>query len=143
MVILLLALVFFFLLISLVFLKEILAFINSISYHLRDFTHNNSGFFTVLFMFIFFVEQFLLMLVTYFVSDISTEGQLLIGIFALIVLSTAGLEKFILEKKYQYLSKEINKVTSENELMLMQLYADNEKLLRKYVEVKEKLKKER
>lgn len=130
-----------FLVISLIFLKDVLSFIDSRSSYLRSFTRNNSGFFTIFFLFIFFIEQLLLMLITYFFSDISEEGQLLVGIFALIVLSTAGLEKFILEKKNQYLSKEINDIIHENEIMLMKMQADKKKLFKAYVEVKEKLNK--
>ena len=50
--------------------------------------------------------------------NVEAQAQLLIGIFALIVLTTATLEKFILEKKYQYLSKEATQLAEENELKL-------------------------
>src|SRR3989344_8991990 len=139
MIVLLAVVVFFLLLILLVFLKDVLAFIDARSSHLRDFTHKNGGFFTLVFLFMFFIEQLLLMLVTYYYFEVSANAQLLIGIFGLIVLSTAALEKFILEQKNQYLSKEINDIIHENEIMLMKMHADKKKLFKAYVEVKEKL----
>ena len=58
-------------------------------------------------------------MVYYFTVDSKT--QLLIGIFAIIVLTTATLEKFILEKKYQYLASQVNQVSYENEQKLQQM----------------------
>lgn len=112
--------------------------------HVRNFIHKNSGFFTLVFLFIFFVEQLLLMLITYYLFEISTEAQLLIGIFALIVLTTAAGEKFILEKKYQYLSKEFTKAMHDNERILLEmkkLYDNYEDLYTKYIKIKSKKKK--
>src|SRR3989338_8670218 len=143
MIIFLAVLVLFMLLVSLIFLKDILAFIDSRGSSLRNFTHRHSGFFTVLFMFIFFIEQFLLMVVTYFFFDISAEAQLLIGIFALIVLTTATLEKFILEKKYKYLSKEVNTVTYGTERLFTAMKIICKGLYEENASLKKKIKKKR
>lgn len=85
------------------------------------------------FILIFFLEQVLLIILVFYVYDVSSEAEFLISIFALIVITTASLEKFILEKKYLYLMKETSKVSSQNELTLTEM----KDLLDKYTLVKE------
>jgi len=104
-----------------IFLKEFLQELDGICVLLRDFTRRNSGVFTVFFMFLFFMEQILLIVIVFYFFDVALLVQLLISIFALIVITTASLEKFILEKKYQYLVKEVNIVTYENQEMLLEM----------------------
>jgi len=116
--------------ICLIFMKELLQFTQVRLNHIRVFTHKNSGIFTILFILLFFIEQIALILFTYSIN-VEARAQLLIGIFALIVLTTATLEKFILEKKYQYLSKEAAKLAEENELKLKDMkniLKENERL---------------
>ena len=98
-------------------MKELLQFTQVRIEYLKTFIHQNSGIFSIVFMFLFFIEQIALILFTYSMN-VEAQAQLLIGIFALIVLTTATLEKFILEKKYQYLSKEATQLAEENELKL-------------------------
>jgi len=92
-------------------------------------------------MFLFFLEQIVLLFCVYYFFRVSSEAQLLISIFALVVVTTATLEKFILEKKYEYQKKKVDIVTYENEEMLKQmkiLSNEYKKLYQKYVTLKKK-----
>ena len=79
----------------------------------------------------------------YYSLEISAEAQLLVGIFGLIVLTTATLEKFILEKKNHYLSKEVNTVTYETQKMIGIMKAVCKDLYQENESLKEQLKKKR
>ena len=128
-----------------IFLKEILSAFNVRLNNLRSFLHQNSGVFTLFFIFLFFVEQILLLLFVSYLK-VDSKAQLLIGIFALIVLTTATIEKFILEKKYQYLVSEVSKVSYENEknfTKMKELYLEGRKLAKENFTMKIKLKKQR
>ena len=128
-----------------IFLKEILYAFNVRLNFLRSFLHQNSGVFTLLFIFLFFIEQIVLLL---FVSylEVDNKAQLLIGIFALIVLTTATVEKFILEKKNQYLASQVYKLSYDNEQNLQEmkrLYDDGNKLAEENIVLKSELKQKR
>lgn len=69
--------------------------------------------------------------------DVSSEVHLIVGIFALIVVTTATLQKFIWEQKYQYLNKEVSKISFQNELSLVEM----KELLDEKRELRRKLKK--
>ncbi len=132
-------------LILFIFLKEILSAFNVKLQILRSFLRQNSGVFTLLFIFLFFVEQILLLL---FVStlDVDSRTQLFIGIFALIVLTTATVEKFILEKKNQYLASQVYKLSYDNEQNLQVMkrsYDEGKKLAKENLSLKLQLKKKR
>ena len=128
-----------------IFMKEIFFACNVRLNLLRSFLHHNSGIFTLIFIFLFFVEQILLLiLVSYF--EVGSKAQLLIGIFALIVLTTATIEKFILEKKNQYLASQVYKLSYDNEQNLQEmkkLYDDGNKLVEENLILKSQLKKKR
>ena len=98
----------------LLFARELLFFLEDRCNLLRDFIRKNSGFFTILFLFIFFSQQLALILLSYLLN-VDSKIQILIGVFALIILTTAAVEKFVLEKKLQYLQSETSKVTYENQ----------------------------
>ena len=86
----------------------------------------------------------MLILVSYF--EVGSKAQLLIGIFALIVLTTATIEKFILEKKNQYLASQVYKLSYDNEQNLQEmkkLYDDGNKLVEENLILKSQLKKKR
>ena len=98
-----------------VYLKEVLSIISKNCGLLREFVSHNGGIFSVFFMFLFFVEQILLILVVYFLVDVSPKAQFIVSIFALVVLTTATLEKFILEKKYEYQKAQIDTISRRNQ----------------------------
>lgn len=131
---------------SFIYLKEILDNIDSNNSHLRKFVHNNSGLFSLLFMSLFFLEQFTLIFMIYYFFDVSSDVELLISIFALIVLTTAALEKFILEKKYHYLWRETITLSHENEKTLetsKKIYGQYQESLKENLRIKEELEKKR
>lgn len=85
-------------------------------------------------MFLFFAEQILLVVFVY-LMDVDALAQVLISLFALIVLTTAALEKFILEKKYQYQMREVIRVSYDNE----QYLARTKELLKQKSELREEM----
>ncbi len=119
------------LILGIVYLEEVLAVVNRKSGHIRNFVHQNSGLFSIAFLSLFFLEQLLLILILYYFLDTSSAVQLLISVFALIVLTTATLEKFILEKKNQYLLRETHLLSFENQKVIekqKQLLEENNQL---------------
>ena len=82
------------------FTREILIILNNTSKSCRWFISENSGFFKILFIILFFIEQviFISVLDKYF--DIPKEASTFIGIFALIVVTTASFQVFVWEYKY-------------------------------------------
>tara|TARA_Y100000310_G_C19958527_1_gene480143 strand:- start:48 stop:491 length:444 start_codon:yes stop_codon:yes gene_type:complete len=126
-------------------LKESLTVLDKNFKLLRKFISENSGFFTLLFVFIFFVEQITLIFLIYYFFNVSSSFQVLISVFALIVVTTATLQKFILEKKYEYLSREVNKVVYDNQNYLKitkKLYDVSKELEKENTTLKNKLKKQ-
>jgi hypothetical protein len=117
------------------FLKEILSFIDNRCKYLREFISKNGGIFTILFSFLFFVEQILLIVAVSYFLEIPPKAQFIISLFTLIVLTTATFEKFILEKRNEYQKVELIKTAVQNEEMLTQfkqLSEDYQKLYEKY-----------
>lgn len=114
--------------ILLIFLKEYLKVINNKFNVLRHFINSNYGIFTLSFMFIFFIEQLFLIYISYAYLDVSPKATFFISMFALIVLTTATLEKFILEKKFQYQKQEIDIISYENQEIL----TDIKTIVKKY-----------
>lgn len=121
-------------LILILFLREVLSFIDARCFFLRKFINRNSGVFTIFFLFLFLIEQIFLVFFVY-LMDVDARSQVLISLFALIVLTTAALEKFILEKKYQYQMREVIRVSYDNE----QYLARTKELLRQKSELHEEM----
>lgn len=124
----------------LLFARELLFFLEDRCNLLRDFIRKNSGFFTILFLFIFFSQQLALILLSYLLN-VDSKIQILIGVFALIILTTAAVEKFVLEKKLQYLQSETSKVTYENQKIFdeyKEISEAYEQLYNKYKKIKTK-----
>ncbi len=129
-----------------IFLKEILNIFDRKGDYLRKFVQRNNGVFTVFFLFLFFIEQIVLMICVYYFLNVSSTTQFVVSIFALIVVTTATLEKFILEKKYEYQSKEVNRVSYDNENILEEmkiLYDKGEELEKENKKLKKLFKKKR
>jgi len=119
-----------------VFMKESLNSTDKFCCYLRNFIGKNHGFFTIIFMSLFFIEQVILLVCVYYFLKVSSQAQFLISIFALVVITTATLEKFILEKRYEYLKKRVGIISYKNQKQLLKMTE-----LLKIEE--EKLKKER
>ena len=124
-----------------VFHKEILYLITGISKNIGNFIIENSGFFTILFLTIFFLEQILLILLVFYIFDAPPRLQMWISIFALIVVTTATLQKFIWEYKYQSRSREIIDYSNEYNMVLSDigiLIDENKNLRNKLKNLKKK-----
>ncbi len=80
-------------------------------------------------------------IVSSYFLEISSVAQFIISLFALVVLTTATLEKFILEKRYEYQKQEVIRITGQNEEALTglkQLSQDYQVLYQKYLQSKKK-----
>ena len=80
---------------------------------------------------LYFFEQALVVMVIYLFFNVTSTLQTFISIFALIVVTTATVEKFISSYKYQYLLIETRNITYENQMFLSDmkdLINENEKL---------------
>lgn len=118
-----------------IFHKDLLDFTSYFCKNVRDFIANNGSIFTILFLSIFFIEQLVLVIGVYF-YDASLKLQMLIGIFALIVITTATLQKFIWQYKYHKRSEELVEVSNMNDL----LYGDIEDLIDENTNLRKQLK---
>ncbi|MBS3123205.1 hypothetical protein J4437_01080 [Candidatus Woesearchaeota archaeon] len=126
-------------LLTVLFLKDLLDFISKRSFYLRDFINRNSGIFTVTFIFLFFIEQIILIITTSYFFEIPSRAQFIISLFALLVLTTATFEKFILEKRNEYQQQETINITYQNEMALKewkQLSEDYQELYKEYTYLK-------
>jgi len=102
------------------FHKSLLSFITDLCSSIREFMTKNSSIFTIAFLLLFFLEQ-LVLLVGVFLFNVSKKLQMLIGIFALIVITTATFEKFIWEYKYNDAKRKLGYVEQQNKEDLMRI----------------------
>jgi len=118
---------------------ELSNLISRLSDCFRKFIVSNTGFFTILFLVIFFLEQALLILFVFYFFEASSKLQILISIFALIVVTTATLQKFIWEYKFQHRSKEVAIFSYNNK----RLFSDVRLLIDENQKLRNELKKKR
>jgi len=83
----------------------------------REFIKKNEGVFSIFFIILFALEQTLLILLTDYFKNNTGFLRLIISIFALVVMTTASLQKFILETKRRY-EKEAKKSIKKTTLTL-------------------------
>lgn len=117
--------------ILLLYEKRILFLIDGFSIDLREFINRNDSFFSVLFLCLFFAEQLLLIFLVFFYKNSQDILQIIIGIFALIVVTTASLEKIILELKLKYSREEMSVLKGMGELAPVLLERLIQKMKRK------------
>ncbi len=124
---------------------------------LREFFHRNYSFFEIVFVLVYFLEQAVFILISYFYSP---KNPLWIGMFALIVITTVSIEKVLMDSRNRRISKlllkksslfdisisekdkillEYNKIKKEYEALLKV----NEELIRDLIRFDERLKKKR
>lgn len=102
----------------------------------RYFIRNNEGFFSIFFIILFAVEQIVLIGLTTYFKDEAGLLRLIISIFALLVITTASLQKFVIETKRRYDNQA--KENIEASTMLIESYRDK---INKLIEDIEKSKK--
>ena len=93
--------------------EKILFIIHIKCNYLKKFILLHNGFFTIGFIIIFLSEQVTLILVIYF-SNVSSWLSMFIGLFALCVITTASLQKFIWQFKFTSAQQKVQKVSIEN-----------------------------
>lgn len=69
---------------------------------IRDLIEKNEGFFTILFIGIFALEQIALILLINYYKESLDVLRLIVGLFAVLVISTATLQKFLIDTKRRY-----------------------------------------
>ena len=117
-----------------IFWTDVLDFINCRAEKTRKFMKNNEGFFSIFFIVLFAIEQSILIgLTTYFKED-TTKLRLIISIFALFVMTTASLQKFVLETKRRY-----EKEVQESGYKTLELVESYEGLIRSKDDIINKL----
>lgn len=100
------------------FINQTLKIISEICTCVREFILENTSLFTILFLFIFFLEQMILIILIY-TLNVSIKAQVLISLFALIVVTTAALQKFIWEYKFQKGREKLVITSHENKKILL------------------------
>ncbi len=103
----------FLILLFILFPKEILRTFNRTSEIYRWFFTQNSGFFKVLFILIFFLEQVAFIIILDMFFNITKKATTFIGIFALIVITTATLQAFIWEQKFRYSEEKLRRTVQD------------------------------
>lgn len=101
---------------------------------LKLFFHDeNYTYFEICFVIIYFLEQAIFIVLSYFYTEYSV---LLTGFFALIVITTVALQRVMLESKSNRLTKLNNKYLEETRKMRWE-YEKNMKDMRDYIEILE------
>ena len=87
--------------------RTIFSSLNGLCEDIRDFIVKNDSFFTLAFLALFFLEQLaLIILVFYFEYKNINALQILISIFALIVVTTSSLQKTILDVRVKHFKEQ-------------------------------------
>ena len=84
------------------FSKDLFEFVSRGRKNYREFIIKNEGFFTIFFVLVFLVEQLLLIIILAYFFQLSKWLSAIVGIFALIVVTTAAFQKFIWEYKFRW-----------------------------------------
>ncbi len=84
--------------------------------NLRAFAYHNRTLFEVFFIFLYTLEQALLVFFTFLVRDAEELG-LIIAIFALIVLTTFSIHKLLMESRIKHLENEVQLLLTEIQLL--------------------------
>ena len=114
-------------------IKVLLNWIKDISKECGNFIEESRGFFTISFILVFLFEQILFILLINLLFDISLWANTGIGIFALIVITTASFQKFVWEYKFQSSTLQVIAFSVENDMLLSEIgeLVDENKKLRK------------
>tara|TARA_Y100000034_G_scaffold44750_1_gene55000 strand:- start:3624 stop:4007 length:384 start_codon:yes stop_codon:yes gene_type:complete len=94
--------------IILIFNKHFLKTLDKTCNNTRIFIHKNESFFTILFLFFFFIQQFILVILVFYFKTNLNLLQVIISIFALIVITTASLQKIILDVRIRYFREKVD-----------------------------------
>lgn len=134
---------FLFLLIVLFGLKYIVNFIDKECEILRKFFIKREGFLGLLFLLLFSGEQLLFLLFFHKFSYRIDSLRFGVSIFALIVITTASIQRIILEIKNRFFKYELERTGKENLIYLKDLKSfidENESLLEEDENLKKRIK---
>ena len=94
------------------------------------FIYQEKALFEVIFLILYSLEQLILVLLVYFSSTVS-EVSFYVSIFAIIILTTFNLHKFMMESRISRLEENINLLSSEKQRVELLL----EYLRKEYLEI--------
>lgn len=97
--------------------------------YIRDFFHNNYSFFDVSFIIVYFVEQFILILLLEYIPN---KIVLWVSLFALIVVTTSALQKLTMDSR----DKELRKLYAISEHLFKDIRNYNLNLIKENEELK-------
>ena len=98
----------------------LLNFLEKIINCCRDFIKRNDGFFSIFFIILFSLEQAILIILIYVFSQNLSILKFIVSIFSLVVITTASLQKFLLETKRRY-EKEQTEVAKKAEEFIIKV----------------------
>lgn len=104
-----------------IFHRRLLNCFDDLITDLRFFIYKNDSFFTILFLFIFFIQQLILIIFGHIFREDVIRLQILISIFALIVVTTSSLQKLVLDIRVRHFR--------DQSIAFSKLYYSNEKIL--------------
>jgi hypothetical protein len=102
-----------------IFLPTILKILNERIKWLRAFIEKNEGFFSLSFICLFGLEQAILILFISFSKNLDLL-KFIVSFFALVVITTATIQKFIFDKKREYERKTKNYTKNSKEIIIEQ-----------------------
>ncbi len=83
-------------------IPPILRFVDIRTELFRRFTKKNDGFFSVFFIILFAAEQATLIILLFIFENDTSLVRLIVSVFGLFVVTTAALQRFVLETKRRY-----------------------------------------
>ena len=111
--------------------------LNHFCINLKAFLRQHESFFSIGFIVLFTSEQAILIILISFVDDKTILG-LIIGLFSLVVISTASFQKFVLETKRKYDNQKRTNARQD----LIQRYKKDNMRMERLGKIIEKLRKE-
>lgn len=101
---------------------------------IRYFIFKNDSFFSIIFLLIFFIEQLILIILVFYFKVNIELLQLIISVFALIVVTTSSFQKLILDIRVRHFK--------EQTIGFSKLFFQSQKMLGNFKELIKHLKEE-
>jgi len=125
-----------FILLIILFHRELFKSINDVCETFRRFISENAGFFKIAFMLLFFLEQIIFIYVLNKRYSISKDVGAFIGAFALVVITTASFQAFVWEHKYYHTKQQLQAIKYVN--LITERYEDFVSRLKDIFKIKSK-----
>ncbi len=121
-----------------IFHREIFKILDRLCESFRRFISGNAGFFKIIFILVFFVEQVIFIYLLDKRYALPKNAATFIGAFALVVITTASFQAFVWEHKYYHTKQQLRSVKYVS--LLMETYEEKMSQLKRVFEKKSKEK---